>query len=357
MAAVAALHVALIDRVAQVLAPLGGEPMPPRIEVAWVREMQPAEPPRAAAAPAPVARRRAPRAAVPAGAASVAPAPASIPAPVPTSAAEAPPASAIEEPASMAEAAVPAPAVAAAAPDAPPFEWPESTRIRYTLTGQVRGEVHGQAQVEWIRAGPRYQVHLDIVVGLPIAPLFTRRMSSDGELAPEGLRPLFYDEETTIAFREPRRATLRFDPGAVWLSNGRLAAAPGAVQDSASQFVQLAYLFALRPDLLEPGRRVEVALALPRHVSTWVYRVEGLETVHTDFGAIDAFHLQPQPGAAQPGDLMAELWVAPSLRYLPVRLRIRQDEAAWLDLRMQGLPDLGLPPEPPTGPSSAAALR
>ncbi len=49
--------------------------------------------------------------------------------------------------------------------------------------------------------GQRYQVHLDVTVGLPIAPLMTRRMSSDGELTPQGLAPRRYDEDTASWLR------------------------------------------------------------------------------------------------------------------------------------------------------------
>jgi hypothetical protein len=396
--AVAGMHLAVVDRVADALAPAVRAPTIARIVVTYVREMQPSEPePQAAAvALAPPAPRRAPRRSVarapePAASAvetaSAPPPPPAPPTPWPTPTpalepevpalaegpavtergegpSEIPSTSARVEPPAEAASAVAesgstisagSSAAASSAAAAPPFEWPESTRIRYSVVGQVRGEVYGQAQVEWIRAGPRYQVHLDIVVGLPVAPLFTRRMSSDGELTPDGLRPLIYDEETKVAFREPRRATLYFEDGSVRLASGERAAAPASVQDSVSQFVQLAYQFALGPERLRPGSLVEVPLALPRHVSTWVYRVAGPETVYTDFGAFEAFHLAPASNAARPGDLAVELWVAPRLRYLPVRLRIQQEPQIWLDLRMQHLPALAAPAEPAVASEPSAA--
>ena len=58
-----------------------------------------------------------------------------------------------------------------------------------------RGERHAP-QVEWIRVDDRYQVHLDVIVGPEFAPLVTRRMTSDGEIAASGLAPRRYDEET-----------------------------------------------------------------------------------------------------------------------------------------------------------------
>jgi hypothetical protein len=306
--------------------------------VVWLRELQPA------ALPAAVPRVLPARASV--RPVSTRPAPARIEAGPEASQAppQSPPALATAAPETRAEVEEPpppsAPLPAAAAASAVPFEWPESTRLRYVLTGQVRGEVHGRAQVEWIRAGARYQVHMDIVVGVPFAPMFTRRMSSDGELGDTGLKPIFYDEETKVAFREPRRVTIRFEPGAVWLPGGPWPVLQPDVQDSASQFVQLAYLFALDPERLQPGRRIELALALPRRVAAWVYEARALETVHTPIGAIEAHRMQPvlPPG---PGELAAEAWFAPGLRYLPVRIRIRQDESTWLDLVIDRLPELG----------------
>jgi hypothetical protein len=38
------------------------------------------------------------------------------------------------------------------------------------------------------------------------------------------------------------------------------------------------------------------------------------------------------------GDLRAEVWLAPGLQYLPVRLRIAQDEQTFVDLLLKQLP-------------------
>jgi hypothetical protein len=336
--------------------------MPPRIEVAYVRELELAPPPAVAPvaiAPAPPPR-RARRAAAPASAPQVKPAPEPIVVPdPPAEPVPAPPepeavaALAEPEPAAAAASAVDAPgpaeaAVAAAVADAAasaaqPFEWPASTRLSYRLSGNVRGEVHGDAQVEWIRSGPRYQVHLDVTVGLAIAPMLTRRMSSDGELTPEGLRPERYDEDTKVAFRERRRVTVLFEPHAVVLADGRRRERWPGLQDTASQFVQLSWLFTLRPERLRSGEIVEVPLALPRTVDRWVYDVLDEEPVHTDFGAVPAFHLKPRRMTRPGPDLSAEIWFAPQLRYLPVRIRIQQDAQTFIDLVLARRPELAGP--------------
>ncbi|MGD9835275.1 MAG: DUF3108 domain-containing protein [Piscinibacter sp.] len=321
--------------------------MPPRIEVTYVRELEPAAPPPVAAPAEPPKPPKPPRRARTPAAPASAPSPEPMPEPVPPPELPAPvPAPTVatpEPPASIPEAAlfVEAPASAASAP--PPFEWPASTRLSYKLTGSVRGEVHGDAQVEWVREGLRYQVHLDVTVGLPIAPLMTRRMSSDGELTAQGLVPRRYDEDTKIAFRDRRRLTMRFEDDAIVMPNGARQPRWDGVQDTASQFVQLSWLFSTRPDLLRTGNTVDFALALPRNVDRWIYDVLEEEPVATHFGAVNAFHLKPRRVSRPGGDLVAEVWFAPSLRNLPARIRIEQDPETFIDLVLSRKPELAAP--------------
>jgi hypothetical protein len=232
-----------------------------------------------------------------------------------------------------------------------PFEWPASTRVSYVLTGNYRGEVSGTAQVEWIRVGERYQVNLDLVVGPEFAPLITRRMTSEGAIATSGLVPDRYDEDTHVAFRERRRMTVVFENDAVVLANGERRERLAGVQDTASQFVQLTWLFSTEPSRLRVGNAVAFPLALPRAMDSYVYDVTEAQTLATPFGAIEAFHLKPRPRPTRrPGTLSAELWIAPELRYLPVRIRIEQDAATFIDLMIARKPEIGA-----AAPSSPAA--
>lgn len=240
--------------------------------------------------------------------------------------------------AGAASAAEMAAAAGAAASASAAFEWPPSTRLDYLLTGNYRGPVEGQARVDWLMRGSRYQVHLELSVGPPFAPLVSRRLSSDGEVGAAGLVPLRYEEETRVAFQQPRSLHMAFEPDRVRLANGREVPRPPGVQDSASQFVQMTWLFTTRAGLLAAGARVEIPLALPRAVDLWVYDVLGAETLYTPMGEVATMHVKPRREARPGGDLTAEFWVAPTLQYLPVRIVIRQDADTWVDLMIQRLP-------------------
>lgn len=335
----------------------GDASMPQRLEVAFVEVLAPATP----SPPAPAAARARPktskaRAVAPAASAppptqaqaQAAPEPASEPASAAETLAVAPAAApetiaaasaALEAPEAEASAAS-EPVAAASAPAAiAGFEWPPSTRLSYLLSGNYRGEVHGNARVQWVRQGTHYQVHLDVTIGPSFAPLMSRRMTSDGELSEQGLVPRRYDEATRLPFQRTRRVSLLFTPEQVTLANGSQHEALPGLQDAASQFVQLTWLFTTQPGLLRAGNTVTMPLALPRRVGRWVYDVIGEERLVTPVGAVDTFHLKPRLGERRPGhELSAEVWFAPKLQYLPVRIRIQQDPETFIDLLLDALP-------------------
>ena len=270
------------------------------------------------------------------------PTPAPLPVPeVPPTAPPAAGAAALSAASASGPATAAAPAAAASVPSG--FEWPPSTRLSYRLSGNYRGPVDGQAQVEWLRSGTRYQVHMDLSIGPAFAPLMSRRVSSEGEITPAGLRPSRYDEETRVVLRAPRRVVVLLDADRVRLADGSEVARLPGVQDSASQFVQLTWLFTTQPALLRPGVEIEMPLALPRRMQTWTYEVLGAETLATLAGEVPALHVRPRREARPGGDLTAEMWVAPSLQYLPVRILIRQDEQTYLDLLVDRLPEQAAP--------------
>ncbi|MBQ0960211.1 DUF3108 domain-containing protein [Ideonella sp. 4Y11] len=301
------------------------DPPPAAIDVRFIQEMALTEPPPPAPPPPPRRPRPQPVVAAQAAASAVAEA-ASAPEPPPV--AQAPPDPLDDAASAVAE----APSPAASAP--PPFAWPPSTQLLYALEGSYRGPIVGEAQVDWLREGERYQVRLEVRV----PPLFKRRMLSDGLLGEQGLAPQRFDQETEVAMSATRRETVRLDQDMVQLANGRAEARPPGVQDVASQFVQMTWLFLTRPELAQTGATVELPLALPRRLGRWTYQVQERGPIDLPFGQIDAVHVVPQRENAKPGELTVELWVAPGLLYLPVRIVIRQDVDNYLDLRLKTAP-------------------
>lgn len=220
-------------------------------------------------------------------------------------------------------AAAPASAASAPAPEA----WPPNTRMSFFLSGRFRGDITGSAQVEWRNEGGRYQATVLLDVGIA-----SMQMTSQGEIAPAQLVPRIYEE------RRPggRIRTVRMDDATMQLNNGKTIARPEGLQDTASQFVELAQRFVTGRAPLEVGRIVELWLARPGGVDQWTYDVVGKEPVPTQaFGSVEAFHLKPRPLANPRGNITPEMWFAPSLQYLPVRIRIAMGDEGFVDLLVQ----------------------
>ena len=66
----------------------------------------------------------------------------------------------------------------------------------------------------------------------------------------------------------------------------------------------------------------------------------GRDETATPFGLLDTVHLKPRDIKDRGNVLKAEIWFAPQLRYLPVRIRIEQDPATYVDLVIARRPEI-----------------
>jgi hypothetical protein len=205
--------------------------------------------------------------------------------------------------------------------------WPADTRLSYHLGGYFRGELHGDARVQWQRQDDRYQARVEIDLTL----LASVTMTSQGEVTPRGLVPRVYEE---LRRSGPRTARLR--DNTITLNDGRTLPRPDGVQDTASQFVELSHRFATGQEALEVGRSVSLWMARPGGLDLWTYDIVEREILQTPaFGPLEAFRLKPRPIANPRGNYTAEIWFAPSLQYLPVRIRVNMGESAYVDLLVE----------------------
>ena len=258
--------------------------------------------------------------------ADVQPPPAAAPTPQMAASDNAPPSPTVATP-SMTQAGAP---TAAAADDPAVWlaTWPRSTRLNYQLKGYYRGDFFGHARVQWQRSAQRYQAQIQVTVGL----LLDMRMTSQGRITATRLWPEVYEED-----RRNKKRIARFGDQLVTLDNGNALNRPSHLQDTASQFVQLAQDFALKRLPLQVGAVIPVILGRPGGIDEWLYDVVALETVPTPLGDLAAYHLKPRPLPNPRGTVSAEIWFAPALQHLPVRIRLTLNPETWLDLTLDNV--------------------
>ncbi len=240
--------------------------------------------------------------------------------------------------------ASPAPATAqvAAKPlpvNLPPDSWPTDTRLSYRLLGNYRGPISGDARVQWQRDGSRYQVRVE----LDLSNVTIYSMTSQGVATPDGLEPSVYEEKRLGG----KPVQIGMEAPQVKLQDSVKVDRPVGVQDTASQFVELGHQFATGKAPLEVGKSVQLWLARPNAVAEWTYDIVGLETLQSQrLGAIPAYHLKPRPLAKPSGPVTAEMWFAPSLQYLPVRIKITLNAETWVDLHIEKIEQASTPKAP-----------
>lgn len=352
------LHMWLTSSVSNMLSTLrpGERSSIQRMEAAYVSQLKLSAPPVAAPtapAPRPKAARRAKKAPRPPAERASAPQPTpsqaevaevtpiAEPAPLPASAV-----TAVAEPSPTSPASS-----TAQTPPGPAFVWPLATRVSYKLHGFWRGDIYGTSKVEWVRQDLRYQVRLDASFG----PLGSMNFISEGDITPEGLAPRRFEQINRLLIKTSPPRSVTFEETEVVLDSGERVKRLPLTQDGASVLIQLAYQFMLRPDLLRPGNTLELPLASAKKLQVIAFEVIKEEVLDTPLGKVPTFHVKPRRMDTSGDTLAMEVWLAPGLQYLPVRIAFqgkRGREEVSMDMQMDRAPEQNAAPTPAPTPSS-----
>lgn len=263
---------------------------------------------------------------------------AAVPTPVPAEAAPAP----VEDDEDNEDSASPQPGNANAPPQgislrAAPGQ-PRQTDLAYQappaqlLVFQVQGQVKGfsysaSARLRWQPQGQSYQASQEISAFL----LGTRSQASRGQITAGGLQPDRFEDR---ARKKLRAASMdwvtglaRFEPEAP------LARIAPGTQDRLSVFLQLAGLLAAAPQRYPAGAEITLPTASTKAVEPWTFQMHGPQQLELPAGTLDTLRLERLPRSGR--DQKAELWLAPALGYLPVRIRLSEGNGDYADLRLQ----------------------
>ncbi len=199
----------------------------------------------------------------------------------------------------------------------PPVVLPRSVQIRYIAAGTRSGVTYSgiPATLRWSQDNAHYNLHWEFLSSMA----GNRRRSNHGVLTPQGLAPAIL-----MDMDDERREQWRFDyankqlVGAV--DQARLEFTPGT-QDELSVVIQLAAVAAAQPKELTPGAKLSVPVLEANQVHDTSFTVAGEELIMAlEDKALPTIHLIHQAeGEAQSA---VEVWLAPSLDYMPARWRI-----------------------------------
>ncbi|QHE88335.1 DUF3108 domain-containing protein [Hydrogenophaga sp. BPS33] len=212
----------------------------------------------------------------------------------------------------------------------PPAQPPGSMRLQYDVDGSIKG-LHYKAEglLDWSVADGRYNARLDMRVML----LGSRSQSSTGRIGPSGLMPERFADKS----RSEKAAHFDAAQQRIRFSNNAPEAPlqPGA-QDRLSLFMQLAGLLQARPETYASGQTLTMQVAGTGDAPVWRFDIGEESTIRVPAGEFRVRHVARQP--RKEFDSTVEMWLAPSLGHMPVRLRITQPNGDVADQKLRQMP-------------------
>ena len=211
---------------------------------------------------------------------------------------------------------------------APAVQLPPPQRLAFDVTGQAsKFQYSARAKLVWQHDGQHYQARQEVGILL----LGARTQTSAGTLGPAGLQPQRFGDRS----RSEKAAHFDYAQHRVTFStNAPDAPLAAGTQDRLSVFVQLGALLAAAPERYPPGTRIRLDTAGTKGVDAWTFTVEGEETLELPAGSLRTLRLQRLPRPDHDFDQKAQLWLAPTLGYLPARIRLTQANGDFADLRL-----------------------
>lgn len=162
--------------------------------------------------------------------------------------------------------------------------------------------------------------------------LGSRTRTSVGSITPEGLAPRRFSDKwrTEVAAhfdQAQHRASFSANTPDVVLQT--------AAQDQLSVVLQIAGILAADPATYPPAASIAIQTVGPKDADLWIFSVEGPEHIYVPSGGIDTLKLTRKP--RKPFDQQVELWLAPGMGYLPVRLKITNANGDYIDQQLRGV--------------------
>ena len=196
-----------------------------------------------------------------------------------------------------------------------------------------RGEglVIGETRYHWVHDGQRYRMDTATETTGLAALLRPLRIDqrSDGDLLDTGLRPQRYVSRPTQGKGTEEEVVFDWPANRVMLRAGSKQSghdlAAGA-QDMASLWLELIWR-------AQSGDEFDFMVATgKRYTPRWFVPEQNTDSLDTAIGPLLVKRLQAR---AQPGDNQIEVWLAPNLRWLPVRIRYTDRKGDVYDQRVR----------------------
>ena len=216
-----------------------------------------------------------------------------------------------------------APSRASPAKSTQVFTFAPPMHLKYKINGEVKGfPYYVKGDLQWKHDGKTYDARMEVSHFL----LGSRVQTSHGELGPTGLEPIRFGDKV----RSERAAHFERSKGKVTFSaNSPDAPLVAGTQDQLSTLLQLGALLGGSPGSFPEGTAIPFEAVGPTSIESWVFKVGPQEKLTLPGGQVTAIKLVRE--AVGDYGTRGEVWLAPSMGYLPVRVRLIEPNGNFID--------------------------
>lgn len=204
--------------------------------------------------------------------------------------------------------------------------WPTDMRLQYKVTGHYRGNLYGNAVLRFAsKSQTAYSSDLNVDLGFN-----SITMHSHGGLSSNGIFPRVYNEK----IQGERRKVENNGKQIQFFIQDIQTPTPNGVLDTLSQFWAMQRNAQRGKWKLQVGNGYQVWLMRPEGLFLWSYTVAAKEQVNVlGKGNVTAYRIKPV--ALGKGKTSADMWLAPSMNYIPVRIKLTLENGAYVDLQLE----------------------
>ena len=205
-----------------------------------------------------------------------------------------------------------------------------SSQLQYDVTGTSKGFSYAaHATINWQRDKARYAIEMKLHAFL----FGSRTQASTGLVTEAGLQPdsfldkarrerrLLFDWSQNVAFPDDRNSPISI---------------PVHAQDRLSVFFQLAGKLASRKQNIAAARQEQWDIPVTgwNGVEVWTFAIQDIGQSELPYGILETWQVSRLPRPGKQNDQSVDVWYAPSLNFMPVRIRITQNNGDTVDQRL-----------------------
>jgi hypothetical protein len=209
------------------------------------------------------------------------------------------------------------------------LKFPASGNFAYNVMYVTGSQTQsGAGTLEWSSDGSTYQ----LVMESKVLFLSLLRQTSVGSVSAAGLQPERYTDKR---LRGSEKAThFQPDKGIISFANNKPDAPwTNRAQDRLSVMMQVAGMVKGDPARILAQPTISMPVAGIDDAEMWTFALEGLEKIELPAGTTTALHLVRYP--RKEFDRKVELWLSQQLDYLPVRIKLVEQNGNTLELSLR----------------------